>query len=52
MPRDPALGGPGDRERLGRMLEAARDVASFTKTRRREDLGTDAMLRRALVNAL
>ena len=52
MPRDPAQGGPDDRERFEHMLEAARDVAAFVQARRREDLETDAMLRRALVNAL
>ena len=52
MPRDPALAGPGDRERLGHMLDAARDAVAFIESRRREDLDTDAMLRRALVNAL
>lgn len=52
MPRDPARSGPSDRERLQHMLDAARDVSAFVSGRKREDLETDAMLRRALVNAL
>ncbi|MBC7772172.1 MAG: DUF86 domain-containing protein [Pyrinomonadaceae bacterium] len=52
MPRDPMHSGPEDRERIGHMLEAARDVVAFVAMRRREDVDTDAMLRRALVNAL
>ena len=52
MPRDPAKGGPHDRERLQHMLDAAMDVRSYVAGRRREDLDTDSMLRRALVNAL
>lgn len=52
MPRDPAHSGPDDRERLGHMLDAARDVVVFVASRRREDIDTDAMLRRAMVNAL
>lgn len=52
MPRDPAKGGPNDRERLQHMLDAALDVRAYIKGRRREDLDTDSMLRRALVNAL
>ena len=52
MPPDAALTGPGDRDRLGHMLAAARDGVSFVAGRRRGDLDTDAMLRRALVNAI
>ncbi|MBL8886180.1 MAG: DUF86 domain-containing protein [Phycisphaerales bacterium] len=52
MPRDPATGGPNDRERLQHMLDAATDVQVYIKDRRREDLDADSMLRRALVNAL
>lgn len=52
MPRDPAKGGPNDRERLQHMLDAATDVRSYVAARRREDLDTDSMLCRALVNAL
>lgn len=52
MPRDPAQGGPNDRERLAHMLDAARDVLNFVNGRRVEDLESDAMFRRALVNAL
>lgn len=52
MPRDPAQGGPSDRERLQHMLDAALDVRSYVNGRRREDLDSDSMLRRALVNAL
>lgn len=52
MPRDPARGGRNDRERLQHMLDAAADVRSYVAARRREDLDTDSMLRRALVNAL
>ncbi|MBX3380818.1 MAG: DUF86 domain-containing protein [Phycisphaeraceae bacterium] len=52
MPRDPATGGPNDRERLQHMLDAATDIQIYIKGRRREDVETDSMLRRALVNAL
>lgn len=52
MPRDPARGGPNDRERLQHMLDAALDVRSYVAGRSRTDLDTDSMLRRALVNAL
>lgn len=52
MPRDPAKGGPSDRERLQHMLDAATDVRSFITGRVRRDLDTDIMLRRATVNAL
>lgn len=52
MPRDPATGGPNDRERLQHMFDAASDVQLYIKGRRREDLDADSMLRRALVNAL
>lgn len=52
MPRDPAKGGPSDRERLQHMLDAATDVRSFISGRVRRDLDTDIMLRRATVNAL
>src|ERR1043165_4564130 len=52
MPRDPARGGPGDWDRLHHMLVAGRDVISFLPGRSRADLDKDAMLRRALANAL
>jgi uncharacterized protein with HEPN domain len=52
MPRDPRDGGPNDRERLQHMYDAAVDVRAFVTARNRKDLDSDAMLRRALVNAL
>lgn len=52
MPRDPASGGPNDRERLQHMMDAARDVLSFCAGRARADLETDRMLLRALLHAL
>lgn len=52
MPRDPAKGGPNDRERLQHMLDAALDVRTFITGRQRDELDTNAMLQRALVNAL
>ncbi len=52
MPRDPSAGGPNDRERLQHMLDAAVDARSYVTGRNRDDLDTDSMLRRALVNAL
>jgi len=52
MPRDPARGGPNDRERLQHMLDAARDVSEYVCGRVRGDVDSDSMLRRALVNAL
>jgi uncharacterized protein with HEPN domain len=52
MPRDPAQGGPGDRERMQHMLDAARDVAAIVAGRIREQLATDMVMRRAMVNAL
>lgn len=41
-----------DRIRAQHMLIAARDVRQFAAGRRREDLDSDAQLRRALVNAI
>src|SRR5438128_71805 len=52
MPRDPAHGGPTDSERLAHTLDAARDVRQYVAGRRREDLNSNSMLRRAVVNAL
>lgn len=52
MPRDPARGGPTDRERMQHMLDAASDVRQYVTGRARGDLDTDSMLRRAIVNAL
>lgn len=52
MPRDPARGGPNDRERLQHMLDAARDARSYVAGRTRIELDTNSMLLRALVNAL
>ena len=43
---------PGDRARLGHMLSAAREGISFVQGKARADLDTNAMLRRALVNAI
>ena len=50
MPRKQRSGATGDRDRLEHMLQAARDAILFAHGRTREDLDTDAMLRRALVN--
>ncbi|CAN5818339.1 hypothetical protein BH11PLA1_BH11PLA1_22970 [soil metagenome] len=52
MPRDPAKGGPNDRERMQHMLDAALDVRAYVTARTRADLDHHSMLRRALVNAL
>jgi len=52
MPRDPRQGGPNDLERFLHIRDAGRDVLTFVKDRQRTDLSTDAMLTRALVNAL
>ena len=52
MPRDPAKGGPNDRERLQHILDAAADVRIYIAGRTRDDLDSNSMLRRALVNAL
>lgn len=41
MPRDPAKGGPTDRERLQHMLDAARDVRTYIRSRDRADLETE-----------
>ena len=49
-PRDPPA--VDDRIRIQHMLEAARHVVTFVHNRRREDLDTDAMLLRAVLNAL
>jgi uncharacterized protein with HEPN domain len=52
MPRDPSQSPLDDRIRAEHMLEAARDVVAFARGRRREDLETDALLRRAMINAI
>lgn len=52
MPRDPSKSPLDDRIRAEHMLRAAHDVVAFVKGRRREDLETDALLRRAMVNAI
>ena len=52
MPRDPSKSALEDRIRAEHMLEAARDVVAFARGRRREELETDALLRRAMVNAI
>jgi uncharacterized protein with HEPN domain len=52
MPRDPAHSAIDDRIRAEHMLTAARDVIAFAKGRRRGDLETDALLRRAMINAI
>lgn len=43
---------PLDRARIEHMRNAGRDAVNFCSGRRREDLDADAMLRRALVNAV
>lgn len=52
MPRDPSQGGPTDRERFLHMRDAGRDVLSYVRGRGRQDLDSDSMFARALVNAL
>lgn len=52
MPRDRDRPAIDDRVRIEHMLEAARDVASFVAGRVRADLDTDAMLQRAVTNAV
>jgi len=52
MPRDPQPGSIDDRVRIEHMLIAARDAAGFIKGRTRTDLDSDAMLLRALTNAI
>jgi uncharacterized protein with HEPN domain len=44
--------GPSDRARFEHILRAGAAIASFVRDRRRDDLETDDMLRRALVNAV
>lgn len=53
MPRKAKRGGPGpgDRARLVHMLAASEQAVSFVQGRRREELDTDHMLRRALISA-
>jgi uncharacterized protein with HEPN domain len=52
MPRDPSKSPLDDRIRAEHMLRAARDVVAFARGRRREELESDALLRRAMVNAI
>lgn len=52
MPRDRKRQSIDDRVRLEHMLEAARDASQFVVGRSRADLDTDAMLLRALTNAV
>lgn len=52
MPRDRDRPAIDDRVRIEHMLEAARDVASFVAGRVRADLDSDAMLQRAVTNAV
>lgn len=52
MPRDPKKFPLDDRLRMQHMLDAARHVESFIDGRSRSDLDTDAMLVRALMNAV
>lgn len=52
MPRDRGNSAPDDRIRIQHMLEAAKDARTFVAGRSRSDLDTDAMLFRALRNAL
>lgn len=51
MPRDPAKHPLDDRVRAEHMLIAARDITKMAAGRVREDLETDMLLRRAMVNA-
>jgi uncharacterized protein with HEPN domain len=44
--------GPDDRSRFEHMLEAARDAVRFATGRSRADLDSDAMFRRAALNAI
>jgi len=52
MPRDPAKCPLDDRIRAQHMLEAARDVELLAAGRAPDDLRTDMILRRAMVNAI
>jgi uncharacterized protein with HEPN domain len=52
MTRDPRQAALDDRARIEHMLEAARDARHFVSGRTREDLDSDSMLLRALVNAV
>jgi uncharacterized protein with HEPN domain len=52
MPRDPTKSPLDDRIRAQHMLEAARDVVQLATGRVRDDLHTDMILRRAMVNAI
>ena len=52
MPRDPIKSPRDDRVRVQHMLEAARDVVLLSAHRARDDLRTDMLLRRAMVNAI
>ena len=52
MPHDDRARPISDRIRLVHMLEAAEQAASFITNRKRADLDTDAMLRRALKDCI
>jgi uncharacterized protein with HEPN domain len=52
MPHDPQHAPLDDRLRIQHMLDAARHIVSFVDGRSRADLDTDAMLVRALMNAV
>lgn len=52
MPRDPAQSPRDDRIRAQHMLEAAVDARQIAAGRSRDDLTTDMVMRRALVNAI
>ncbi|MBL0869125.1 MAG: DUF86 domain-containing protein [Phycisphaerales bacterium] len=52
MPRESSQGGPGDRERMQHMLDAARDVATIVSGKTIAELDSDMITRRALLNAL
>lgn len=52
MPRKARQSAVDDRVRVEHMVEAARDILSFVRGRARNDLESDAMLRRAVTNAI
>ncbi len=52
MPRDPARHSLDDRVRIQHMLDAAEHVIAFVKDQTRDDLDSNAMLARALMNAI
>lgn len=52
MPREGPYRALGDRVRVQHMLEAAQQAMEFIRGRSRDDLESDAMLTRALMNAV